>query len=342
MSNQVECVHADRTELDDLMENLQGLEIRLDHIDHRLRHFDRWWGKFALAHSNERPEKVYAELVKKRDDVRAELRGLPGQGLDPFHRDRVPEPDADLPPLRERVERAMGALEVLEQLANSQYTTERLGEDPPEVPETDETSHVSAYSKPVEWLGIIGHTSVPHGEDLHDVLRDDVRVDLADARISFKHDVKPIDFAVMLREAAFPFHLGAAPFDGLLAWEVIATLDVPYWMNADQAEITADWIICEQAHHDNHPWNYQFDKKVTGLSAEVNDGQRVEHWSNTKTLGGSFAVEEGSNPFVYIGYSMRIEVTDDGRAGTKRDYGFLRIPGYAGIPGLLQYWYVKI
>ena len=65
------------------------------------------------------------------------------------------------------------------------------------------------------------------------------------ARLSFQTDIKRCDFGVLNHQAAIKFVIGAAPFDGIFVWQAKTALEVPYFLNADEASFCANWLLCE-------------------------------------------------------------------------------------------------
>ena len=96
-------------------QELFRLRNRHRHLGHRLQDPDRWMPRHVMEYPRTKPSDVLQGLRKERDDIRKRMTQLSEMGEFPGPR-HIPGPDADLPPLRERVHRHLAFVRELRRI----------------------------------------------------------------------------------------------------------------------------------------------------------------------------------------------------------------------------------
>lgn len=318
-----------RSEIKELFQ----LQARHNHLRHRLQTPEKWMPRHMMEQPDAKPAEVLGGLRTEATQIWKRIGELTVKGAIPMPQD-IPGPDEGLPPLRDRVHAHIAEARQLHSLREGSILLVgdiAVGEPPP----TEEPDTVSGLGWPTEFYHLLSlyayETGADYTEFMHDEWKYEPYISADYGRLDFRTDVKRCDYGRLMHQAALVFKAnGAAPFDGLFVWQAKTTLAVPYFLNADEASFTADWLVCEQPNRTRNPWNSEY-YSFRGLDVSVSDTWNVSTWSQERTLSGAMAVSEGDGPAVYLGVGVDIEVEDDGRAGTKWDWGSLivhRPPGY--------------
>lgn len=322
------------------------------HLRHRLGTTDQWMPRYLMENPDTNPKDIIKGMHNTVGEVVEELRQLDGNGI-VAEAEKIPLPDERLPPIRDRVQHAIAEARWLKQLRDRGALIvpgDLLQGEPPEEEPPNVVSGVASGG----WLccdmtDIAAFYAYPIGENWDDFYAEFIRdywefdafqsIDYGILR--FRTDIRRCDYAALQREVALEFTCFAAPFDGILTWQARTKLNVPYYLNADEASFSVDWTICEQANHTRQPYNYEF-YSISGFDEAVQDGQNVGYRETERTLSGAITVQEGDKSAVYLGVKVRIDVDDNGRSGTKRDWGSFQVfrPEAADFWGI-EYWYSR-
>jgi hypothetical protein len=309
------------------IEELFQLQTRHRHLRHRIRNPEKWMPRYLMEYRDAKPQEVLRDLKSESNRVWKRLKALSAKGEVPIPQ-RIPGPDETLPPLKDRIKQHIAEARMVENLKKmtSQVLVDlTIGEAPP----PEEPDVVEGLGWGLESIDLMEVYSYEPGDDytefMHDEWKFDPYISADFRRLDFRTDIKRCDYGRLCHQAAMVINAcGTAPFDGLFVWQANSLLNVPYRLNADDASFRADWFICQQHNRTRDPYNYEF-YSIAGLNEDVSDGRNVGVWSREQLLNGVVAVQAGDNPAVYLGVSVDIEVEDDGRAGTKWDWGSLVI-----------------
>lgn len=317
------------------IESYYNLYARRNHLRHKLSRPEKWMPRYLMKHPDVDPSEVLDSLQKETRHIQHQLRDYSDKEGITGPRE-VPLPDAGLPPLRERILKNIGFVRELERLkeGTTQIVAGLEMGAPEESPGPEEPTIITNLGTANEMINVMTVYSYDTGDDYTEIFYDewkfDTYISVNYGRLDFRTDVKRSDYGRLAHHTALVFdNNGIAPFDGLFVWQADSILKVPYYINADDASFKADWITHQRIKPNEvgrQPFYNEF-YSLAGLNESVSDSRKVGVWENERALSGAMAVSAGDKPEVYIGVAVTIEVEDDGRAGTKWDWGSLLLPG---------------